>query len=209
MQRWCLFLWFHGLKAGQEVYNLNVSINNLDFQAIYEEYRPRILRYLAHLVGDYEAEDLTQEVFLKINKSLQGYRGEAKLGTWIYRITANAAIDRLRQRASGTVEIPLETAANTGEEDIEAPVAGMTEPDATIEEEVFRREGFDCFCDVINDLPETYRLVLALDQLSEYTAREIADLLGLSIEVVKIRLHRGRAMLLQALKTHCKPEDWL
>jgi RNA polymerase sigma-70 factor (ECF subfamily) len=83
------------------------------------------------------------------------------------------------------------------------------EPAPSLEEQVFRNEEFDCYCDFIEQLPENYRLVVALNQLGEFTAREIAEALGLSLEVVKIRLHRGKARLLQELKAHCKAEDWL
>jgi RNA polymerase sigma-70 factor (ECF subfamily) len=52
-------------------------------------------------------------------------------------------------------------------------------------------------------------MVVALSELEELAAREIADILGLSLDVVKIRLHRGRTRLLKTLKGHCNPEDWL
>ena len=191
------------------MYNLTVDLANPDFQAIHAEYRSRILRYLTNLVGEYEAEDLTQEVMLKISKALPAYRGEAKLGTWIYRIAANAAIDRLRQRASWKEPASLDADDRLAQPDFEEHNTWTGALAPTLEQQVFTQEGFECICNFLADLPETYRLVLALDQLAEYTAREIAETLGLSLEVVKMRLHRGRMMLLQALKTHCKPEDWL
>lgn len=71
-----------------------------DFQAIHDEYRPKIVRYLSRLVGESEAEDLGQEVFIKVGKALQGFQGKSSLSTWIYRIATNAALDRLRSRSS-------------------------------------------------------------------------------------------------------------
>jgi DNA-directed RNA polymerase specialized sigma24 family protein len=68
----------------------------LDFQRVYEEFQPRIRRYLARLAGAAEAEDLTQETFLRVNHALEGFRGDAALATWIYRIATNVATDRLR-----------------------------------------------------------------------------------------------------------------
>jgi RNA polymerase sigma-70 factor (ECF subfamily) len=181
-----------------------------DFQKIHDEFRPRIRFYLARLVGDFEAEDLTQEVFLRISRSLQSFRGESQLQTWIYRIATNAAVDRLRAPsykyvAAGAMD------PNPGAEgnEIEDRDLWTGEPAPSLEEQVFRNEEFDCYCDFIEQLPENYRLVVALNQLGEFTAREIAEALGLSLEVVKIRLHRGKARLLQELKAHCKAEDWL
>lgn len=70
------------------------------FNDIYTEYRPKILRYLQRLAGESEAEDIAQEVFLRVHKSLPGFRGESKLSTWIYRIATNAFLDRKRQEAA-------------------------------------------------------------------------------------------------------------
>ncbi|MBI3786920.1 MAG: sigma-70 family RNA polymerase sigma factor [Ignavibacteriales bacterium] len=71
-------------------------MNNPNFQDLHHTFRPRILRYMRRLVGEEEAEDLTQEVFLKVSQSLSDFKGKSRLSTWIYRIAANAAVDRLR-----------------------------------------------------------------------------------------------------------------
>ena len=70
-----------------------------DIKTIYESYHPRISRYLTRLVGQSEAEDLTQEVFLRVSRGLPDFKGDAKLSTWIYRIATNVAADRLRSRS--------------------------------------------------------------------------------------------------------------
>ena len=169
----------------------------LDFESIHADFRSKIQRYLMRLVGASDAEDLTQEVMVKINRALPTFRGESKLSTWIYRIATNAAMDRLRQ--------PLGK-----------PIVEQALPESTIdadalslEEQVCHKERFDCYRDLIGDLPPNYRSVVALRELEELTANEIADILGLSVDVVKIRLHRGRTKLVDALRNHCKPEDWL
>lgn len=182
----------------------------LEFQKIHDEYRPKIKRYLARLVGEFEAEDLTQDVFLKISLNLRAFRGESRLSTWIYRIATNAAYDRMR-----TTEYRL-AAAKQSLDFPEAPEDGTIDQDLwtgettpSLEQQIHRKERAECFCSFIDELPENYRLVLLLNQLEEFTAREIAEILGLNLNVVKIRLHRGRETLLQELKRRCKPEDWL
>ncbi len=181
-----------------------------DFQKIHAEYRPRIQRYLTRLVGEFEAEDLTQEVFVRVSQALPTFRGESQLLTWIYRIATNAAVDRMRQ-PSYQRQVSADVLENPGEEEIEVEDRNVWtgKPAPTLEQQVFFKQGFDCLCDIIEQLPDTYRLVTALNQLGEFTAREIADLMGLSVDVVKIRLHRGKARLLKELKAHCKAEDWL
>ena len=61
----------------------NETADDLDFHSIYKTFHPKIVRYLAHVVGWREAEDLTQEVFVKVNQALKTFRGESQLSTWI------------------------------------------------------------------------------------------------------------------------------
>ncbi len=181
-----------------------------DFQAIHDEFRPKIQRYLRQIVGDYEAEDLTQEVFIKISRALPAFRGESQLSTWIYRIATNAALDRLRAPSfTPIVEDGQPACSDLDDREIEDEAARIEEEASSVEQQICRKERFQCYRNHIEDLPANYRTVVALSELEELAAGEIADILGLSVETVKIRLHRGRVRLLQELKAHCKAEDWL
>src|SRR5512133_821005 len=175
----------------------------LDFQQIHADYRPKILRYLVRMVGETEAEDLTQEVFLKIDRALPTYRGESKLSTWIYRIASNAAMDRMRS-PSFTRVVPLEFPGCSGPEEAEIKDDSALPGDGTpsIEQELFRKQRVDCYKDSIKCLPEKYQKVIMLSELEDLAAGEIADILGISVEAVKMRLHRGKAQLLEYLKSH-------
>jgi len=68
----------------------------LEFDEIYEELQPKIHNYLSRLLGDQEAEDSVQEVFAKVSRGLDSFKGQSKLSTWVYRIATNTAIDKLR-----------------------------------------------------------------------------------------------------------------
>ncbi len=70
-----------------------------DFQEIYNDYYPKLVRYLTRLAGEADAEDLTQETMVKISSGLDGFRGDSTLSTWIYRIATNVARDRFRSAA--------------------------------------------------------------------------------------------------------------
>ncbi len=85
-----------------------------DFGRLYTEYQPRIRRYLARRVGEHDAEDLTQTVFLKVSQALKGFRGESTLSTWIYRIATIAAADWMRGPSSrrATQCVPLDDPCN-------------------------------------------------------------------------------------------------
>lgn len=73
-----------------------MSNNEWNFEKVYSCFQPKIHRYLTCVVGSNEAEDLAQEVFIKVDKALVTFRSESQLSTWIYRFATNVAIDRMR-----------------------------------------------------------------------------------------------------------------
>ena len=75
-----------------------MSTPSIDFKAIHDQFRPRVLRYVARLVGEAEGEDVTQSVMLKVKEGLSRFRGDSNISTWIYRIATNVALDKLRQQ---------------------------------------------------------------------------------------------------------------
>lgn len=164
------------------------------FQDIYETYRARIVRYLTRLVGEAEAEDLAQEVFVKVNQSLEGFRGESQVLTWIYRIATNRALDRLRSPSPVAVE-PVQE-AETG-----SLLTGQRS--LTVEQQAIRNEMSSCVRQVIDRLPETYRTAIVLGDIEGFKDGEVAEILGLSLPAAKITLHRGRTRLRKALSDCC------
>jgi RNA polymerase sigma-70 factor (ECF subfamily) len=183
-----------------------MNVSEMDFQHIYTAYQPKILRYMVRLVGEYEAEDLTQDVFVKVNQALSTFRGESQLSTWIYRIASNAAIDKIRSSSSRqcTENRLVDDPDETEDKNI---WTGDQKP--SLERQLMRKEMYQCFGNYVENLPVSYQTVFVLSELGELTNNEIAEILGLSLDVVKIRLHRGRAKLLRELKTHCTAEEWL
>jgi len=157
------------------------------------------------LVGEHEAEDLTQEVFVKVSRALTTFRGESQLSTWLYRIATNAAIDKMRSLSFR--QDAQKSSLDDSNEDEDRDVWMEEKP--LLEQQFMRKERYQCFGNFVKNLPPHYRTVVVLSELGELTNNEIAEVLGLSLDVVKIRLHRGRARLVQELKTHCKAEDWI
>lgn len=174
----------------------------LRFQQVYDEYHAKIFRYLTRIVGQSEAEDLTQEVFVKVGQSLETFRGESQLSTWIYRIATNAALDRLRQpsvRHGGEKLLPVEAIA-----EIKADADIQTgELKASTEQRLIRSEMNGCIREIIQTLPEQYRSVIVLSELEGLKDSEIAEILGLTLQTAKMRLHRARAKLRKELAAAC------
>jgi len=72
-----------------------------------------------------------------------------------------------------------------------------------------QKEMYQCFIEYVKNLPVNYRTIMVLSELEGFTNNEIAEVLGISLDTVKIRLHRGKTKLIQELKNNCKAEDWL
>ncbi len=180
--------------------------NDLEFHAIYKTFYPKIIRYLAHVVGWRDAEDVTQEVFVKISQALKTFKGESQVSTWVYRIATNSALDKLRsppflqtERSSSLSGEP------TGEGETEAmdQNAWTGEKTPSVETSIIRKEMNECIRGVVEKLPENYRTVVALSELEGFRDDEIAEILGVSIHAAKIRLHRARSRLKKDLEAYC------
>ncbi len=161
----------------------------------FEEYYDRIFHYVLGLVHNQdEAEDLTQETFLRAYKERTSLRDPAALLSWLYRIATHVSLDRLRQRAR---RAPRESAADLDE--VEIPDADTRSPEQTAEQE----EMSACVQKYLADLSDDYRAVILFHDVHGLDAPEIADLLGLPLTTVKMRLHRARARLQALLQEAC------
>jgi RNA polymerase sigma-70 factor (ECF subfamily) len=155
----------------------------------------RIFRYIMSMVRDTaEAEDLTQETFLRAYRRRDSLRDEGARTAWLYRIATHVCLDRLRQFARRN---PLESDADLDQVDI-------PEPDTpSLQKTIERDEMSECVQNFLNRLSDSYRAVILLHDMHELTSPEIAQLLGESLATVKIRLHRARLKLRVALESGC------
>lgn len=167
----------------------------VEFQKIHDTFQPKIYRYLSRLIGEHEAEDLTQEVFAKISRGIKNFRGDSKLSTWIYKIATNTALDRLRSpsfQRIGRKEI--------SEEEVESDIEHKA---PSVDQELTREEMNTCIRNFTENLPANYRAVVVLSEIEGLKNEEISKILGITIDTVKIRLHRARAKLKKELETNC------
>jgi RNA polymerase sigma-70 factor (ECF subfamily) len=172
-----------------------------DFRALYDEFAPRIRGYLARLVGEAEAEDLTQEVFARAHGAMATRRGDSLVSTWLYRIATNAAIDRLR--AASRREVPDIAPEPAAEEQREIVSEGTALDAQQAETRVIRKEMRHCILDLVGRLPPVHREVILLGELRDSRDQEIADALGITLEAAKMRLHRARGELRKLLQASC------
>jgi RNA polymerase sigma-70 factor (ECF subfamily) len=168
------------------------------YRQLVREQTPALLRVTGRLLrSDDEARDAVQDAFVAAFRALPRFRGESRLGTWLYRIAINAALARLRSRTS-VDEVSLDALLPRFLEDGHAAEPSLPWPaDAGPE----RREVRERVRAAIDQLPDSYRTVILLRDIEELTTDEAAQALGISSGAVKVRLHRAR----QALRTLLDP----
>jgi RNA polymerase sigma-70 factor (ECF subfamily) len=171
-------------------------VREADFKKVYQEYHPRVLNYITRLTGNFEAEDITQEVFEKISRGLKGFKGESKLSTWIYRIATNTALDKVRSSSFKRTTNEL----TEREEDRNVWTSQKKPP---VDQQLIRKEMSECVIEHIDKLSAGHKTVILLREIEGFSNKEIADILHISLETVKIRLHRARERLKKILDEAC------
>jgi len=147
-----------------------------------------------------EAEDLTQDAFINIYRSLKRFRGDAAFSTWIYRITVNACLDALgRRRSRGT---PVDVDLGDAEEMLQ-PIQERQTP-VTPEESAIRGELVDCIRNTMMSLQDKERLVLTLRDVEGMEYQTIASILDMGMSAVKMRIHRARLAFRQVFASLCR-----
>ncbi len=157
--------------------------DRLAFNQLVLKYRNRVMGVATRMLGDrVEAEDLAQDVFVKVYYGLQGFQGEALFSTWLYRITTNSCLNQRRRRSR---------------EGQFTAVVGDPEPilsDQTLNPQtLLEKKELKVFLEkAIQALPQEQRMVLILRDIEGLSYEEIADSLGLELGTVRSRLHRAR-----------------
>jgi RNA polymerase sigma factor (sigma-70 family) len=166
------------------------------FGALVEEHAPMVFRTLLRLVGTREGlDDLAQDCFLRLYRALPGFRGEALVSTYLYRIVVNVAQDEMRRRHRE--ERPLTSMADEAEDWGDR----LRHPSPNAEELLLEREFAAGVERALGQLSAIQRTVLVLYHQEERTYEQIAVVLGMPIGTVRTHLHRGRARLRELIGT--------
>jgi RNA polymerase sigma-70 factor, ECF subfamily len=171
------------------------------FHELIRPYETQLYRTALALVkNEAEAEDIVQDAVLKAYRKLASFRGDARFSTWLIAITLNEARGRLRLRNRTT----LDSLDEKREENAEYTPAALTDwrevPLAMLE----RNEIRALIAEAVAELPDTYREIVTLRDVEELSVNDTASVLGISVALVKVRLHRARIMLQKKLAPQLK-----
>ena len=166
------------------------------FELLVRKYKTTVFNTIYSVMGNaQEADDIAQEVFLKVYTKADSFKGESSFSTWLYRITVNRCIDELRRRKNKIISYEIEF--NQEEKLKLKDVLASRENDIT--EKLRQKELQDIIQKAMNSLPEKYRIILTLREIEGLSYNEISQIMKISLAKVKIWLFRARQKLKEKL----------
>jgi RNA polymerase sigma-70 factor, ECF subfamily len=168
-------------------------------EALVDTYGDRVYRLAIRITGNAsDAQEVVQDAFWSVLRNIGTFRGDASLGSWIYRIVANAAYQTVRRRRHRRDEIGLEDVLPSFQEDGRhaGPVSDWS---AQFDDPATQTELRDALDAAIEDLPPAYRVAIVLRDVEGSSMREVAGALNISMANAKSRVHRGRLFLRKRL----------
>ncbi len=163
----------------------------MEFLEIHDRYYDGVKKFILASVKDASVtDDIIQETFLRVQENIDKLREPEKMKSWIFSIAHHLCQDHFRSRKK--------TSANEAVDD------GLIDVEETpVQKRLEREEMSRCVQDKLNLLPESYRSVIIFADTMDFSQQEIADTLGLTLENVKVRLHRARKKLKAILEEEC------
>ena len=177
------------------------------FEELIAAYQHKIFNLVYRYIGNHhDALDMTQEVIIRVYKALPGFRGDASFSTWIYHIVSNVCYDELRRRSKHREHsVDEEIITESGE-----IIRDLPDQSPSLESIYEDKETSEYMQELINRLPDEYRLVILLREISGFSYLEIAQQLHISIGTVKSRISRARKYMQKQMIADAEhnPEIW-
>ncbi len=175
------------------------------FEVLLRKYRTPVINFLYRMVHDSAiAEDLAQEVFLRVYRARREYAPSAKFTTWMFRIATNLALNAVRDNRYRQLEISMDQPVETNES--EQPALEVADSTPTAEQQLVARTRTELIRNAINVLPEKQRAAVLLHKYQELDYGEIAKILGCSESALKSLLFRAYETLRVQLQPLVRPQ---
>ena len=166
------------------------------FRFLVENYQDRVYNTALGIVNNaQDAEDVAQEVFIQVHRSINSFKGESKLSTWLYRIATTRSLDLLRSRKSKKRFGLLQRLFGDGNEPV-MEIPDFNHPGVTLD----RKENAAKLFKAINKLPENQRIAFTLHKLEDLSYQEVSEIMGTTLPAVESLMHRARQNLRKMLE---------
>jgi len=160
------------------------------YSTIINKYQDMVFKYAYYQFNDYdEALDITQDIFITVLEALPSFRQESKFSTWLYSIMVNHC-KNYRKKKNRYSLVPLQ--AKKGDDEYEIQLEDAREDP---EDKIVKEDSLRIVKEEISKLPDDFREILTLRDLEGLSYNEIANILGINLSNVKVRIHRGREYL--------------
>ncbi len=170
--------------------------DELAFNEIFNRYYEKIKRFALKKLADVdEAEDIVQEVFITLIRSLSSFRGESKFSTWLYAVTLNTIRMRLREKVKDRRSISIDNDDYINSINNIASKSSKNSRLNNPEDVYINKEFVEKLHQALESIPEKYKEVFVFRNINQLSNQEIADNLGISLAAVKSRVHRARQHL--------------
>src|SRR6188472_199041 len=179
-----------GLQAGDQAAVRELAVR----------YGPRIQQLaMRHMKNREDAEEVTQDVLLKVYRKIDAFRGDAALSSWIYRITFNTAMSRLRTARAARAADKQKGDASASGDDLNRQPAEPADWSSLADDHVLRGEMRQRLIGALTHLPPVYRVPVILRDIQGLSTEEASAVLRVKPQTLKSRLHRGRLILRERL----------
>ena len=182
-----------GLKAGDQE----------AFETIFNLYSPKLYGVAQRILGEVaDTEEVIQDVFWTAYRKAKSFRGNSQLSTWLYRLTINAALGKIRREKKHSKEVEYEEYLPKFQDDGHHLVRPVVDWSDTLDEKYAKQELQGLLSAALNQLRPLDKSVVVLSDLEGMSDKEIAKTTGLTVSAVKTRLHRARLFLRGKLAVH-------
>jgi RNA polymerase sigma-70 factor (ECF subfamily) len=163
------------------------------FEKLITGYEKRVYNIAYQMFGnEHDAYDVSQEVFIKVYKSLEKFNFNSSFSTWLHRITVNTCIDEYRKKKKHNIVSSID---ESYEQDEGSMNKQFVDKGLTPEEEVLKNENVNFVRESIDELKEEHKMIIILRDIKGYSYDDISDILNISVGTVKSRISRARKNL--------------
>ncbi len=183
---------------------MTTSKSQADFKTLVETYQEKVRNTCFRFLNNIEdAEDVSQEVFIQVYESIDRFRDEAKLSTWIYRIAVNKSLDLIRRKKRKKRFAVLTSLFGSGEDNKELEPPALGNPQKSLEDKEHKK----ILNWAVSNLPDNQKTAITLSKYEGFSNKEIAEIMNISLSALEALIHRAKQNLRKQLYAYFEERE--